>query len=89
VRRLGGVNDLGGQRVESEAHVQPRGGVGEEEKRGHADRAIGSAKRATMAGADVSRTMPNATPVTIPVVRWTADWPIKRQGVSPGAFDAR
>jgi hypothetical protein len=30
---------------------------------------IGSAKRATMAGAEASRTVPNATPTRIPVVR--------------------
>ena len=31
--------------------------------------AIGSAKSATMAGAEASRTTPNATPVSIPPVR--------------------
>src|SRR5437868_1836786 len=38
--------------------------------------AIGSANRRTMAGVEVSRIAPNATPTTIPVVRLTADWPI-------------
>src|SRR5215212_8067983 len=37
---------------------------------------IASAKRATIAGAEASRTAPNATPTTIPVVKKTADWPI-------------
>src|SRR3954449_1031163 len=37
---------------------------------------IGSAESATMAGAEASTTAPNATPTTIPVVRYTADWPI-------------
>ena len=31
--------------------------------------AIGSVKRATMAGVEASRIAPNATPMTIPVVR--------------------
>lgn len=37
---------------------------------------LGSAKSATRAGAEASRIAPNATAVTIPAPRKTADWPM-------------
>ena len=51
--------------------------------------AIGSAKSATMAGAEASRTVPNATPVTIPAAQVDRRLADQRRGVGPGPVDAR
>ena len=58
-----------GQRVEGEAVSSHGAASAKKDSEASAAHAIGRVKRATMAGVEASRTMPNATPMIIPVVR--------------------